>query len=1128
MALTFGKYRYNNFRGIAKAYFTIEIWKKDHADLEPNGDVTLYPNASQAREFDSNNAFINYWTGQGNTVPGWSWSSSFGGSAQHTAGASDELTYQLDNNLLVNGAQYTVTIELDGISNPQSANQIRVELGTATTSGFYTNGTHTEIVTAGGGQLRLDPSYNFQGYVKNIELKRYFAPATEFKTQGEGFTVTWNGQGGTRNRQFLASECKINYLVDNATEENFLYQAVTGGNRNYFVRIYRSQFPYDTTQGTALSQIFWYGYLMPAFDAIQNNSFPYVFTLTANDSYGLYGKQEIKTFANEDEKTARHSIKNILRQFLVDMDLGTIAVDGQYDLTTNLDWWQTTDTYNSFNPATYYHVAKGFVTKPTTYNENGTVDVNQKPFEYKPIDVFNGVLKALNMVGFQSNGSYWFIQPNSLIDNTTGTLTFYQYRFAGAFPNPNGSVTIPLVTEIKQQSTQPTQEITTDPKILAGSTITYEPALKSVEINFQPGFSNFTVSSGQDLTTEFYAGSLQTGTGHYNFTFHAKVKEKFDGDDFNFNSPVDNIDWTFIDSAFLTTGSLKIKITDGSQTKYLVSTNNNLEWVTSYDDITIYRGYNAPQDDGVNNSSELCIGLVSDNIPTNIGGNSSGPCQRYFAGGSNFKTITVVHFEGIVQDPGFSGDIFLEFDATNNYFQAVRNDPTGALPSYEWTYDNINNPSIDERTCKAVNITLTPTSQNNEEDADVTNGIKYKASQNEIDAIENEDLGDIRLGRNVSNLMYAIQYDSNPAIGVQNWQSVLNFQRGNPAVDDAKNPTQLLINEYLQMGVEPLEILQADLRHSFASPKQVLKYSINNDGNFKYYMFLGGTYKAKSETLSGEWYKISDQPASVVIDETPAPTPETEPPIDTDIEGFVLGNTTEMLINDSLGVSSTAITHSTQYTKVNFATTTKGKVYNGQKLVLCYPDGSNSLVLTVSGDQDLTVSGIDVAAFTPRISYPIGSILRPLIYDFTNVITGGGSTLENLYQGITTTYINLSAKEFNITSLSNLHMYTRDNLGSVQPSSFVNRSKCYATCFIPLNYEVTAVDIYSSANRNIRVLTARITNDTTTVQGSGTSNTTLTLSTAYASVAGEYLILEYEFGANTDEIRGAKITIQAV
>lgn len=1132
MALGFGKYKYNNFRGASKSYFTIEIFKKDYSDNDSSGDPQLYPQTTQARDFPNNPSFITYWDGP--STAGWSWSSSYGGSAEHTAGDSTPLDYVFDNTLLVAGAKYNVLIELDGISSPASNKQIRVELGTAGTEGFTTNGIHEEIVTADGGQLRLDPTTNFQGFVKRVELTRYFEPPTEFKTQGEGFTLTYNGKGGTRKRNFIASECKINYLVEDDATEDFLYSLVSGGVREYYVRIYRSQYPYGTTQGTAAGQIFWYGYIMPAFDSLQNMSYPYTFTITANDSYGFYSKIGVQQFDDEDDKTNRHSIRNILRGFLIDNHLNDIEQDGQASLVTNLDWWQTTDSYGTFDPALKYYISKGFVTKPTTYNDSGEIDINSKPFDYKEINVFNGVLQALNLTGMQSEGAYWFVQPNSFFSGVTGEATVYRYTNAGFVQTPYSPQTIPFIETVVQDSSGVFAE-QTDAKILGGSTITFEPALKKVEINFEPGFSNFSVSPGQSLTSGFYAGSIQSGEGNFFFSFESKHKEKIDNDDFNFNAPINSVDWEFIDSAYLTTGTLKIRVTDGSQTKYLVSDSSSLIWQSSSGNITIYRGYAAPTDNAVNNPGSLAVGSVTDNIPTNFNGSSSGPCQRYFTGGTTRRAETIIKFAGNIEDPGFSGDVFIEFDASNNYYQANKGDGDGgAFPEYEWQYDDVNNPTPLSTSTKAMNITLTPIASNNAEDTDVSNGIKYIASQSETEAYEVEDLGNIRLGRNVNNLMYAIQHDTNPSAAFQTWESVINFQRGNPTPDNPFNPTQLMLNEYLQLGAEPLEILQADLKSRFYSPHKVLKYSIENDGNYKYYMFLGGTYKAASEVWSAEWYKASDTAAAAIISETPVITGPTGDPTGPTGDGLTDTGEDNYLTNednltvDGLGHSDDIIVHMINDNKIDLEDNTKGKIYDGQKLCLTFPDGSNPMILTANGDTETTSNVVQLQSFTPKISYPKGSILRPLIYDFTNVITGGsGSSTPNLYKGVTTTAIYIRPDEFHMPSTSSFSMYTRDNLASVQPSSYVSRSHVYASSFIPASYKLTKVNIYTDTARSFTVREGRINAPGTASLDTGTTNTELTLSSAWTSVEGKYIILYINFGS-ADKIYGANLVIEAV
>mgnify|MGYP003136309500 CR=1 FL=1 len=427
MALRFGKYRYSNIKGEKGSNWNIEIWKKDYADTESDGSDSLYPETSQARDFPNSSSYINYWTGVGVTIPGWAWTSDNGGAARHTAGDSDALPYNFDTNLLTNGAAYEVTIELALSSGETSiSGSLNVKLGTAATSNFNTVGVHTEVITSNGTQLSIDPTTTFKGDVKSISLKKYFAPALEFNTGGEGFEITWNGSGGTRDREFLGSECKLNYIVQNDTDENFLYNSFSLGYREYFIRIYRGAVNNDN--------IWWYGWVQPAFDAIENAPYPYEFNLTATDSYGFWGKSKDEFFSGEDEKNASHQIKDILVSIGSDMgirssDYGNSAPspsDLKW-LRTSLDWWRNGDSYDSASPGELYFVSKGFVSTPTTYNEDGDVVEDENPYKYKPYDVFNGVLKSFNTVGFLAEGHYNFIQPNSLANNTTGDLKFYGY-----------------------------------------------------------------------------------------------------------------------------------------------------------------------------------------------------------------------------------------------------------------------------------------------------------------------------------------------------------------------------------------------------------------------------------------------------------------------------------------------------------------------------------------------------------------------------------------------------------------------------------------------------------------------------------------------------------------------------
>ncbi len=932
------------------------------------------------------------------------------------------------------------------------------------------------------GKYRHSTFYGEKGSTWNVEIWKdgYGDSSVFIGLSGEGFEITWNGQGGTRDRVFLGSECKLNCIVKDGTDESFLYDTIESGYQEYFIRIYRG--------AVSNSNLWWYGWIQPAFDKLENLPFPYVFQITATDSYGFWSKQKEKTFANDTERNQAHSVRDILFTMIDDMDLRQAASGELAPIPhnfnwcrTSLDWYREGETNTSADPAVLYKAAKGFVNNTPT--EDG--DAFDAAFRYKPIDVFNGVLKAFNTVGFLAEGYYNFIQPNNLANNISGNLNVFEYN-SDSQENPSNPETLPTLLIINQSSNV----------ILGGSTITYEPSFESVSVNFKGGFSNFNITPGQYLNNEFYCGSLQSGlTGLLLLNFNAKYYERVSESNFN----TSGVGYAVDEHTYTTLGQLKIRITDGSITYYLRQTqgSNILTWENTESPINVFRGFGVNDSLPVNNISYMAVG------------STSGCCSLNITVSNQYQFYTDILFNATVEQPPISGDVYLEFDCENYYFQKQLS--TGDVSPLSGSQPT---PGATGITCEEIN--LTP-SQYNEEN-NVSDGITYTATQDNNDAIEQFDLGDVKLGKSLINDLSSIKYGTN--------QVVSGFRRGTSG--DFKNPSLLLVNEFLELQVDPLEILQADIQSADISPLKLIRYNINGDTNYKYYSFLGGTFKAQSEILSGEWFRVSSVTSNFDDQEyysgnkyVPSTTPTQQGVFQQNLVGR------QMLDNNSYGSLNADLDAGTSETKVTLSANSKGKIYSGQKLVLTYPDGSNPLVLTASGDSTTSDTQIDLVSFTANITYPAGSILSPLLYDFTNVITAGTAT-PNLYKGVTTTTIYIAPTDFKITTNSSVVMYTRDNIGSVQPSTYVSRSKAYVSSFIPTGYKVIAVDVHASQNRNIRVLTGGTDSDTTSVQGSGTANTTLTLGTAWTSVLGAYLIISFEFGASTDEIYGARITIQAV
>ena len=982
------------------------------------------------------------------------------------------------------------------------------------------------------GKYRHSTIYGEKGSTWNVEIWKdgYSGSSSEIDLSGEGFEITWNGQGGTRDRVFLGSECKLNCIVQNSTDESFLYDTIESGYQEYFIRIYRG--------AVSNANLWWYGWIQPAFDKLENLPFPYVFQLTATDSYGFWSKKKEESFANDTERNTPHRIRDILFTFINDMDLNILTGSNEAPIPTSftwcrtsIDWYREGETNTSADPAVLYKAAKGFVNNTPT--EDG--DSNDSAFRYKPCDVFNGVLKAFNTIGFLAEGHYNFIQPNSLANNISGNINVFEYNSA-LIPNPANPFALNTLLTIDQSSNI----------ILGGSTITYEPSFESVSVNFKGGFSNFNITPGQLLDTEFYCGSLQSGlTGLLNLVFRAEYFERITSFNTSTSHSVDQ--W-----CYTTLGQLKIRITDGSDTYYLKQTqgSNILTWDNSSSTIYVYRGFGVNDSLPVNNISYMAVG--STGVPYEQAG---GPTRMYSPqSGSYYKFWTEMYFNATIEQPPITGDVYLEFDCENYYFQ--RNDSTDVVT----TLPSQPTPTTTSITCEQIE--LTPGEFN--EENNVSDGVTYTATQDNNDAIEQFDLGDVKLGKSLINDLSSIKYGSGNEI-------VSGFRRGTSG--DYKNPSLLLVNEFLELQVDPLQILQADIQSADISPLKLIKYSINGNSNFNYYSFLGGTFKAQSEILSGEWFRVSSVTSNFDDQEyysghkyVPITTPTQQGVFQQNLVGR------QMLDNNSYGSLNADLDAGTSETKVTLSANSKGKIYSGQKLVLTYPDGSNPFILTASSDTTTSSSLVNLASFTPDITYPAGSRLNPLLYDFTNVITGGGGgsgtpggsdtqvqfndsgafegdsdlTFNKTTNTLTTQKIDsfwlrgnnvgniydlqayLTAVDFCMTSSLSVTSATNSNGGSSDYNSASVAS--YATFQVPKGYEATHVQVYgSSSSSTFDVYACSVENNiTTALTSSPAVNSNQALSTAFLGTPNKYISIKFTAGATRRQVYGAKITLARV
>ena len=817
--------------------------------------------------------------------------------------------------------------------------------------------------------------------------------STEIDLHGEGFEVKWTGQGGTRNRQFLTSECIVSFYAENNVDEAFIYDVFQKGDKEYFIRIYKNS--------VSNANLWWFGWVQPSFDTLSNEPFPYPVKIIATDSIGVYKEREDDTLSPSTWNKA-YRINNHINDFGSTMSLFDNSSANESPIPQNhkwfktgIDWFRDGDTYEANDPFYSYYITSA------AYRD----DVEKKPLKYKKYDVLKGSLQTFNTIGFLSNGNYYFIQPNNKIA-TSGLIKIYNYLGTDNEVASGGDIADENVNLTIDQSTN---------YILAGSTITFDPVLKSVSCDFINGESTFFVPDDADLTTGFTAGLLQGDAdeeGSMFINFAATHKEVFNRNQLNFPSS----SYDLVNAGHKTTAQLQIKIGTGADTRYLRQGAGSLEWGTdtTVHTMTLVRGKSANGSGTILNNAESDYVDIStirnqDDFGDNLSLSSAEfrPC-RIERVGNIYTAETAIKFGGSFPIPLVSGEVVITLTATNEYtpyYYQYPSNPSWAVNSGGTTYQN-QTPSTVTRTTKSGSFygidtgSITVTGYNAVALNENQVGLTFTTNQSNNDAFENLDLGEIEVGQttsglaNAQNAIFSVQHNTGTDADPVMFTSTQGFRANDTG--DYLNILQLLTREFLQLQTEPLEILQADVFSSDISPIKNLKYSINDDGVFKYYQFLGGTFKAQSETMSGEWFKISTSASVSVGSPDTINAGRAMSPSSLGVLNSGENINSKIILNqineNSLGTTNAAIQSGTATTQITLLNNTRAKIYNGQKIQITYADGSNSLTLTASSDVATNSKQIPVTSFTPELDYPLGCIVSPLVYDLTNVITGGGGS----------------------------------------------------------------------------------------------------------------------------------------
>ena len=889
------------------------------------------------------------------------------------------------------------------------------------------------------GKVRHSQILSEAGNTWDVEIYKegFSGTSVEFNMQGEGFTITWNGQGDTLDTQFLGSELTVNYYVETQDEEDFIYNEVLPlGDEKFYIRIFK-------TESGSTKKIWWFGWLTPSFDTIENLPFPYVVQLNATDSYGTFKARDKDSFYDYDDKVSYKKITEIIgaesppsgasandfRGFVGRMNLlpdsvnndtpcpvyinGGSSGDKTAIITNQIHWYRRNadDSIQDYNitylpndgsnailrdPFFNYYFSKSAFAQEDAFDENDELIIPYgTALEYKESDVFDTVLKVFGAVGFLSEGSYIFRQPFNYKANTDGTVDQQTYQSLSNFSKailsrPSASTSNDLLTI--DQSTH---------VVLGGSSLNYESSYKNVSIDFNEGFSIATVEQGTLLDTRIAIGTLTSqDLGQINLSFWAEaievVNEPFSASQTTNTPRYSESTLNRIKKRSVRTHSkLKISLLKPDSTRlYLQETagSNVLTWTGSETVLNIYRGLsvfsstypNSPLNDTSLMADSLHYTNIS-TVATNDPVASGTPGTR--------TTRTQIKFNCIVERPTVTGVVEIEMDSRN----ATTAGFTGIYQQYKTgDYTPFSTPPTFVSTeTQAISIGFSY--DDVEQGEAITSTVTYTANQNDTPSNKLNNLGTSVLGQTPISPLLSVAFrdatESNSGGSASTYPlmnetdkfnikpCITGFVRDNPGSPSPLNLLKQLTLERLNLQFKPLEVLQADIFSPTISPSKLVKYRINGDsGSYKYYAFKGGTFKAQSDTMSGEWFKVQEVTPtitttvgggfldpSVIIQENLALLDE---------KISEQSNTFQESISSSAFTTTTAaISTKTTHTTITVVATTE-TLQSGQSIRLSRPDGTDSIIMALSTSAPATGTTLTVPSFTPDATYPVGSLVR--------------------------------------------------------------------------------------------------------------------------------------------------------
>ena len=828
------------------------------------------------------------------------------------------------------------------------------------------------------------------GYKIEIKAKTLTAGnETEFKLRADGFKVKWNKGKDEKLSQIKTSKLTFGFIVENETDRDAINDILSYTEGEFYIVV--------TIIDTA--GVYYTGWVKPAYNKKSNNFYPFITQVTCTDSLNRLQSKYNNTLQTDGAFDYK-DLYNPLKIFYDLFDITSLPI-ASFSIKTLFNFWPQNLPYTPTSTNAMRLI---------TYNRNAFVsNQGNQPNTVKNYLVeFNGVLKSFGLSLIYSDNFYNIIHDNALVNDapyywqsTTPDTTATEFRL------DSGTTFIPYTIE---------NDFTLSnvyAHLKSGASYSSLPELNTVRGKYQKGNVTAIFDPDNDYNALTTIGFVNQGLTNLNLNLSVRLTEIWP-DTVTPNAQQNSFQ-TGVIACTLKVGNKYLSSNGAwggtSTVGWEWTTNPNSEFfLASGFGITDTQQYQfLTQTEGIITNYTSNTPTGSDTAVTNaITINLPLPALDVY-GEVQFKLAGKIYFwqlpSSTVNYPGTNTPIVTLIQNLNTF-----NMPVSSGLNY-----------TQQPTTRTIEIKQTPIISSLTEgiisnETDNTNGSLYISGQTPDNENTDKDLGNFVLGNlyEEDSTQHTVRLKTSGGTYIDTG----GFDIGSGTT--YKNLTQLVLNEYMRTSDEPTTILNGTILFSQFKPTRPLKYRSTLGGFMERFIFIEGTYTAATDETSGSWYKLNISDATLYEDTTDLYYPdfpgETDPgstgtPAFSQIgnPGFNTANfytpegaITKTVYNDKIiGVVDEDLLAGTSHTKFDVAYT-RGKVYNGQKLILCDKFGNNALEITASADSLEGSTQIN-ANFTTLAPYLKGSFCLVQTWDLSNRITGSGGGVTQIIPGTNVT-----------------------------------------------------------------------------------------------------------------------------